>query len=640
MTSLSKYVVNSINMIPSYCYAEENLMIDSCSKSTPKEEVRSETPLLSPGASHNTCHESNQQQPPPHSRPPGFTSDFDRFNTPTNFQHTNVYSATNNNPSRAKTPSMYSDFTEMTSNLFVDGNPQPSAANATSDVHNNDIDKQIFERLMQEGLILQIHLTDSFRRLLKPPLVVKNQFTRYIDMLIQVNRSLSVLVTEVQSQLSDLSQNCTNNLDAFENFVNQETSSSPRPLPTCSPSNPFGNHWQSQHAAFTTSNTPPPHARNFEQASNRVDASSYQADMNDPRIQSPSVTCGPESPMFNSRDMDMRKFIQEVTQHVVSALKESNVQINIPHVDPPSKCHHYHEMTHQNEDPTKLKETNPFRLYQNVEPQIPVRPSERSDYDVTNLASCLSGVNLQSHGAPTMDANTNSQTTSYNFCGTNENTRSEPNVGFESTRYNANVNSYGDYAPRIVYEAKPVMYNLQKKPEEQQLPSQLSSQLQGGINNSSSHVVPSSTLFDAFALNNERYVTPMTHKQKPLSTSKSYYQPEIDSNVSHVSVDVRHNAMLQNNNDPIQDYRKSSVSPRMSPPTNLLPQKEFDCKLNSELVNADSYRTTEPNVAPMFNENATYTNWENSSLAGKVQERTTLDKSSLNETFLFQQISM
>lgn len=659
MASLPKYVVNCKNKLPTYCYAEENLMFDSCNKSTATEELN-ETPLVSSGAS--CTYRDNYLQPC--SRAPGFApinEHFDQFNSPTNCHHTSVYS-TLGNAAKTKTPPVFSDvshFTERTNNPLLDVNPEPSAMNATSDdTFHNKVEKQMFINLLQESLVLQIHLTGMFRQLLNSQLA-KNKISYYTTMLFQINNTLGVLANKVERQLvSNPPQNWTNNVrpsskasqvnSNCENLVHQETTNSTRSAPLVSTSstvNPLELYkkWQDVESSLPNIRDlfHKDHANNRERILNHVCVNSHEAGANSPHIRSPSViSCDPKPLMINGHGTDKYWYLKQQmdklpvlnTTDYVGALNtnSSNYRHN---ADEFVNACSQNGNTCKNEELTKLKETNPFRNDQNIEAQTPVTQSERNIYDAANFTSHPSDGNLQSH-TPTVDVNVR-QTDCYKFyetdeadykfrttnetndksCGTNENiVRNEPN--YVSTRNNMNANSDGDYVPKIVCEAGLVTYNIQKKPKEQQLLSQPTTQLQSDIvNNDIDHIVPSSTLINASALNDEGYVTPTNHGQNSLLTSKNYYQS-----------DVSNGATLQDK-DPIWNRYKNLNLPTISQPSNLMSHQKFSCKTNSELITGDSYRMAELTL-------------ENLSLSKTQEKLTSYDcDTSLNKSFLFHQIS-
>lgn len=328
MASLTKYVFNSSNRLPAYCFAEENPIIDSCNKSTITEEhIKS---LKVPESSF-ACSDNNQQQ---RSVPPGFApinaKHVDRFNTQTNRPY--VYSAVESITS-TKIPS-FNDLMEDVMNNPLDENSNTSMANVTSDIFSNDVEQQMFAQFMEENTTLQMCLTNSFRYLLKFPPETKNACLNYITLLFQFNNTLKILVKELDNRLlkiiPNLPQNYENDASLSlktshynpngDNLVNQgpasPSKSSPSSTISSSTANSFGEYHKQHHHAtvFPTSDMidflyspqyradarsscnsqPEAYTHNFEQAANQVAVSLHQTDINDLCVRSHSVTSGAE----------------------------------------------------------------------------------------------------------------------------------------------------------------------------------------------------------------------------------------------------------------------------------------------------------------------------------------------------------
>lgn len=745
MESLTKYVINSGNRLPSYCFAEENLVIDSYSKSTTTEEFN-ESSKVSPGP--NFAYRDNNQQF--RSVPPGFVpinEHVDRFNTQTNLYY--GYSSVESNAS-TKAPSLFSDLIEdVSSSPFLDKNMKSSVTNLTSDILSSDVEKQMFLQFMEESTTLQMQLTKSFRPLLNFLPKTKNTCIDYIKFLFQFNNNLKVLVKELNSRSANVipntSQNNENDAGLSSRTYNyspnckspvketqdQETASSLRPPPlsttTSSIVNSFGEyHGQYHHAAFPISHTKDfphssqhqvhthnphnsqfqAHAHNFGQSANQAFVSSHQADVNGPYVQTPFITSSdlkssvlsqhgniakntsalenipsgktpslsndlrndvtnnlfldanlnpsamnatslPTSSEILSNDAEKQTLAQLYIDKLLHKSTLNTITTSHSNTANPSSCRQsanefvnvnlQHGNIYKNQEPTKWKETNPFISHQNVEGQA----EQNNSYDMTNLVLYLPNTNQQSY-TPTINENANARAVDYNFYGNIA--ESEPNVNFVSTGYrmyeDAKMNSDGNYTPKIIYEAGPVMYNLQKKPEEQQLPSQSATQLQSNIvnNNDVNHVALSSSSIDKFVLNDEGYITP-TYNPSPVINTEVHYQSDVLS--QHILPEAWTNAMIRNN-DPLQDYSKSSVSATMCPPTSLLAHKEWNYESNKEFTTGDSYRTAEPCRTPLSDNSEktmiTSTKFWNSS-SNKNQKGTFVNCSaSLNVSFLFKKI--
>ncbi|XP_032666610.1 uncharacterized protein LOC116842060 isoform X2 [Odontomachus brunneus] len=739
MESLPKYVVNNLNRLPSYCFAEENPVINSYNNKCTTTEEFNESPKVSSGP--NFAYRENNQQS--RSVPPGFmpfNEHTDRFNTPTNRCY--GYSSVGSNTS-TKTPSLFTDLIEDVANSpFLDKNMKSSVTNLTLDILSSDVERQMFAQFMQENTTLQIELTNSFRHLLKFPPETKNTCLDYITLLFQFNNALRLLVKELNNQLESIIPNAfqSNENDAglssktynynpsCESPMNQEITNSLRPPPSSTASSSthsFGEyHNQYHHAAFPISDTKDlphssqhqvhnphnsqlrTHAHNLGQLTNQVFVSSHQADANGPCIQSSFISSDSESLAFNrhgniakntsalenissgktpSSSSDLRKGMmnspfldansnppvtnasfptlpeilsndaekQTLAQLYIDKLLYQSVlnTITASHSNTaninPSSCHQsanefananmQHGNVYKNEERTKLKETNPFISHQNVEAQV--ERNVHNSYDMTNLALYLPNDNQQSY-TPTVNKNTNTRAADYNYYGNN--VRSESNVGLVSTEYktyeDAKVNSDGNYTPKIIYEAGPVMYNLQKKPEEQQLPLQSATQLQGNIvNNVVNHVAPSSSSIDRSVLNDEGYTMRMIYNPSPVTNTQDHYQPDILPQRNLPETWTR--ARIQNN-DPLQNYSKRSISTTICSPSSLLAHEEGNYEANKEFTSEDSYRTVEPcHTSPSNNSERAMiaTNFWNSS-PNNDEEGFSNYNTSLKISFLFKKI--
>ncbi|EFN81392.1 hypothetical protein EAI_07617 [Harpegnathos saltator] len=681
MASLMEYVVQyNSNHLPSYCYAEETLMADNRNISTTAEELN-EPPLVSPRPSF-AHHENNQQ---PRSKLSGFVSPneyIDRFNTPTSYHQSNVYSNL-----ESVSPPVFGDLMEdITSNPFLNGNLKLSEGSATSDDHYN-VQRQMFIQFMQESAMLQLRITRMFREVMNSPPITDNLFTNYITLLYQFNNVLKMLLKEMESRLananptSNSSRNRANDTGPSpkahtyfnpncESFVKQDNMNLSRPISSPSSSstaNLFDHHTKYHCAELPTAdvtNLYAAYARSFKQAANHG-VSSHQADTNNPHIQQPPISsCAPpEPPIYNSYENiaeGVNSHIDQLNKNMPSMMNNAASYANISGVNPPnyqysankfaSNAYLQHGNTWENKDSTKSKETNPFRLHQEIGTQVPATQS-KNNYDMTNLISFLPDINLQSH-TQTVNENTNTPVKD-NFYGAYNNTASNPKVVSAPPGFKFNVNSNGDYAPRIVYEGSPVMYNVQKKSEEQQLPSHSATQLQSNnvamIDVDVDHAASLSSAVDVSVVNDETYVTPTTYAQNSLPTTskRNYYQPDISSNVSsqHVSLEGWNGAMFQNS-DPEQDHNKTFISPTMNQPIDSLSQKKWHCEINKEFMIGDPCATTKSNFTlPVFDnsEGSAMTtacaNLQNSSHE-KDQDKTTTpyDYSASLTNFLFQRI--
>jgi len=152
MASLMKYVLNNINQLPMYCYAEENLIVNYYFKTSTEQ-----MPLISP---EQTLYCNNQQE--------------ELLKPPPGFLPLNSSDILKNVSSFGKT--------EITTNPFLD--------NELPDIISIDIAKQVFAQIWKENTQLQIKLSKIIYDLLQCLSIKKSIFQNYIIKQYQINSIL------------------------------------------------------------------------------------------------------------------------------------------------------------------------------------------------------------------------------------------------------------------------------------------------------------------------------------------------------------------------------------------------------------------------------------------------------------------
>jgi len=409
MASIMKYVVNNLNQIPTYCFAEENLMPENCCKATATEE-KHETPLIPSGP---TLHYDNHHQPV--RPPPGFPP-FTEQRIPSNgaipsrnFQNCYSFANTSNISNTLNTNAPISGDVRATTNPFL----------ADQQFISNDIAKQMYMSIWNENKKLQTSIIEVLNVLMERlSLSVKDH--------IQLNKILKIIekvLLEQKDNYSKTPSNLTNgttlndidsaqktpyNLNS-ETVVNQEFN-----VNTFSMSNPFG---------INSGDKPQSNAMFFT-----YDGLAFKNNWSlSNEFSSPSSTTANPSSFVNSENIPLK--------------------IPVAHAMPASTSNNFSEcLDSMNiQFANMLKDTNPFKSSIIDGMQIPETRNERTanNYDA-DIASYLSTKNPQSNALKAETANIHARSN----CFTPVN-----NVEYVSE----------NYTPRIVYESGPVMYNTQKK---------------------------------------------------------------------------------------------------------------------------------------------------------------------------------
>lgn len=419
-----KYVVNNLNQLPTYCFAEENLMPDNCCKATSTEE-KHEVPS---GPTLLCCDNHHQQQPV--RPPPGFLPLGEQC-VPSNASMKGFHNS-------------YS-FANVNAKTSVFGNAETT--NPFLADQFNDIYKQIYMSVWDENKKLQIRLIDILYDLLERlQLSFKDQ--------IQLNKILKIIekVLIELSQKDDRSTVKTSSVSNLmsgtmfsdvgsahktpynlnsETLTNQELNAN-----TFSTSNPFdinSNDRSQNNAAFST----------YSSDRFAFKTNWSQSDELNPRVQiPPPATASPTPTMFLNHTSPTSTFLSSASQ------SDENVPLTpvspaIPtNANMPNSFSEF--VDHVNNQFTNMfKDTNPFKFSMTNKMKIPERTQNEQtvhNYDMS-IASYLSAKNPQNHASKMETANIHARS----------------NYFTPAEHVNEN------YTPRIVYESGPVMYNTQKK---------------------------------------------------------------------------------------------------------------------------------------------------------------------------------
>jgi len=413
MASIMKYVVNNLNQIPTYCFAEENLMPENCCKATSTEE-KHETPLIPSGP---TCsHYDNHHQPV--RPPPGFPP-FTEQRVPSNgaipsirnFQNCYSFANTSNISNTLNTNASISGDVGATNPFLTD-----------QQFISNDIAKQIYMSTWNENKKLQISIIEILNVLMERlSLSVKDhiQLNKILKIIEKVlleqkdnhsTKTPSNLVNGTTLNDIDSAQKVPYNLNS-ETVVNQEFN-----VNTFSMSNPFGinsGDKPQSNAMFST-----------------YDGLAFKNNWSQSNeFSSPSSTTANPSSFINSENIPL---MMPAASTMPANTSTSN---NF------SECLDSINTQFAN----MLKDTNPFKTSIIDGTQIPETRNERTanNYDA-DIASYLSTKNPQSNALETEIANIHARSNCFTPVS---------NVEYVSE----------NYTPKIVYESGPIMYNTQKK---------------------------------------------------------------------------------------------------------------------------------------------------------------------------------
>ncbi|XP_071647994.1 uncharacterized protein [Temnothorax longispinosus] len=428
MASIMKYVRNNLNQLPTYCFAEENLMPDNCCKATSTEETF-EVPLVSP---KSTLHYDSHHQQQPVRPPPGFPP-LGEQRVPPNLSSTNFQNG-------------YSFANTMNAKASVFNNAEATTNPFLTDELIYDNAKQIYMSLWNESKKLQSSVTDILYELLKPSIAFKD--------LIQLHKILTIMENVLLEQKSDCSTgtktpstpnpasgttlNDAGSAPKASYNLNSETFTKDFNANTISMSNPFGANGDDRpqsNAAFSSYSSD-----GFTFKTNWNQSDELNPHMQMPSPQMPPPTGSPAPPTFINHIPPVSTFIPNTNQN------DENVPVTpVSPAIPTSASSNSSEFleTVNTQFANMLKDTNPFKFYMTNRMQVPETQNERTFYNYdADITSYFSAKNPQnSHAPKTETVNIHAGSTCFTPAG---------HVG-------------ENYTPRIVYEAGPVMYNTQKK---------------------------------------------------------------------------------------------------------------------------------------------------------------------------------
>ncbi|KAL6260729.1 hypothetical protein P5V15_008252 [Pogonomyrmex californicus] len=442
MASIMKYVVNNFNQLPTYCFAEENLMPDNCCKATSIAETH-EVPFTSPGSTTHVYCDSRQQQPV--KPPPGFAPlGEQRAESVPRVYPPNVSTRSfHNDNSFANVSNMKTSTVEATNPFLTDQQFIP-----------NDIAKQIFISVWNENMKLQIKLVDVFYNLLRMPLT-KSLFNDHITIQFQLNKVLKVFEKMIEVSQDNDRSNIAKTPSTSANVANEmplnDISMAQKALfnlnnetanqnitNTFLTSNPFGfmngGDKLQNHTAFSTCGLD-----DFAFKTNWSQHNEHNSHIQMPSLATETLL----SSMYTNHIPSANTFLPNVNQPGENVLSMKPVPPAVPtNTNIPNNFSEILENVNT-QFSNMFKNTNPFKSpFDGI--QTSESQNEQTAHD-TNIASNLSARNPQGHVAKTEAANIYPRTNCF------------------PPAEHINVNSSETYTPRIIYESGPVMYNTQKK---------------------------------------------------------------------------------------------------------------------------------------------------------------------------------
>ncbi|EFN69730.1 Tudor domain-containing protein 5 [Camponotus floridanus] len=437
MASIMKYVVNNLNQLPTYCFAEESLMSDSrCCKATSTEELH-EVPLVSSKQTHPCGFEQHTVRPPPGFAPLDKKPSLSSTST---ISSSDTYSF--GNTPNVRTPSYGNEAT----------NPFLNDQQLHDNVISNDAAKQIFTPIWSENMQLFIKLTEILYDLLGRSPLNRSIFENHMSIQHHLNKFLrnfeETLAPDsdrstIGTSSASLKKETSSKVDSVEkmpvnsnaeSFVNQNLAG----MSNLS-LNPFDDDKLSQtHNMFSA------------YGSNGYTFGWHQSDRFSPHIQVTPISPSPATPtpMFANYGPAANVFLPNPDQGNENPSATKPISSTVPNAD---ICNNNHNssafnFSANNEFAKVIKETNPFKFSMINNMQMPEKQNEwmanNCDTNATSYQS-VKNLNDQSSKMETVNVNAGSK-------------------GFPTTADHVNVNGV-DYTPKIVYEAGPVMYNVQKK---------------------------------------------------------------------------------------------------------------------------------------------------------------------------------
>ncbi|XP_011159962.2 uncharacterized protein LOC105195977 isoform X1 [Solenopsis invicta] len=431
MASLMKYVLNNLNQLPTYCFAEENPMSDSLirqseCKVTPTE--KHVVPPVSPGPTL-PLHDNHPQQPV--RPPPGFLPLSDQRilsnASPRDFH--NDYSFTN--MLNANTPIFGNTEPTPTKNPFLAEQqfvPGDMYKHYMSVIDNNKKLQLKVNEILHDLLERSSLSFDDHVQLNKMLQIIEDSLSRQKNKAVVKTSSASNFTSGTTSNVSaNLAQKTSYNLSS-DTFARQELNSN-----TFSMSNPFGMNGndrpQNNATCFTYDKDGFAFKTNWSQS----------GDVSPCMQMPPSTTPSPTPSMFVNHVPPTNIFSPKVSQENVPLVT------SVPPAAPTSvgaPTNVSEILDNVNVQFTNmLKDTNPFKVSM-TGIHIPETQNERRDHNYdAKLASYLSASNSQSHPSKTETANIHPRNNCFMPAG----------------------HASENYTSKIVYESGPVMYNTQSK---------------------------------------------------------------------------------------------------------------------------------------------------------------------------------
>ncbi|XP_011879961.1 PREDICTED: uncharacterized protein LOC105568703 [Vollenhovia emeryi] len=436
MASIMKYVQNNLNQLPTYCFAEENLMPDNCCKATsakqPTEE-KHEVPVVSPGPTH--LHYDNHHQQHSVRPPPGFPPLSEHVSP--NLSATNLYGCSFENiPVLNAQASGFSDAEATTNPFLVDQQFSP-----------NDVAKQMYMTVWNENKKLQIQLTRILEDLLEHSSfsfndqIQLNKILKIVEQALLEQKEDHSVVTNTSSTTDTTSGTTSNDVGPAQEYILKSETFPKQDINanTFSTTNPFGTNNDDRpqnNIAFPTYNSD-----SFATAKSNWNQSNELNSSSTSRMQMPpSTIANSVSSMFVNPVPSTSTFLPSTNRNGEN-VPETPVSSTVPTTNLYNDFSHFLESIN-NQFTNMLKDTNPFKFSMTDGMQVPETQNEQTShkYDMSG-ASYLTVTNPQSHSSKT----------------------ETPNIHSKSNCFTPAGHLDRNYTSRIVYESGPVMYNTQKK---------------------------------------------------------------------------------------------------------------------------------------------------------------------------------
>lgn len=412
MTNLMKYVLNNLDQLPMYCYAEENLIADYCSKTTSTEEIH-EVPLVSPGETLLSC--SNQKQQQPLRPPPGFSS----------LNSSNIYSLDNSSLFKVET------------NPFLNDEPV--------DTIPTNLVKQTFAQTWTKNTKLQVKLSRMLYNLLERSTVKKSIFDNYIMKQREINSLLKDMEKMILADNDGVAVGASNPNEMSSHDVGHASRMSFQSndeFASLNPSNLFSDDKSTMNQ--TAFNPTYCDMNSFLFKNNWAQS----AGEFNPRVQVPAQL-NPVSTIFDNYGSASSSSYQTIDHENKSVPLMESLTAGIANTagsTDGNASSAFASTILDVHNPTMYKETNPFRLAMAEAIQIP--ESAQSAQEATNYNS-----------NPAYYTSVNPPNNILNVKHANVYPTTDV---FSPTTHACDVNNV-NYTTRIIYEAGPVMYNAQKK---------------------------------------------------------------------------------------------------------------------------------------------------------------------------------